>query len=129
MDDFSSEVHGTAAVLPVTGPPSAGPFQPVMHHPAWGITLDTPWLAHAVSDAPAVIELRTPAERCIAGVHTTVDISIIALAIPVATDVYGAVGFDVDPARLPRRPDGPLNPAVLDPSMHNGIRRGGGGGC
>ena len=114
MDDFSGIVHGTAAMLPVTGTPSASPSHPVMHHPAWGIPLDTPWLAHAVSDTTSIIEFRTPAECCIAGVHTTVDISIIALAIPVAHDVYGAVGFDVDPARLPRRPDGPLNPAVLD---------------
>ena len=116
MDVFSSEALLAAAQQPVTGPPSASPFPSVVHHPAWGITVEAPWLSRAVSDTPALVAIRTPAECYIAGVLTTVDVSIIAISVPVDSDVPEAVGFGVDPSRLLRRPDGPLNPAVLDPS-------------
>ena len=71
---------------------------------------------YTVSDTPALVAIRTPAECYIAGVLITVDVAIIAIAVPVVLDVPEAVGFDVDRSRVLRMPDGPLNPAVLDPS-------------
>ena len=116
MDVPGSEDLLAAVQQQVTGPLNASPFPPAVHHPWWGIAVEAPWLCRAVSDTPALVAIRTPAECYIAGVLITVDVAIIAIAVPVVSDVPEAVGFDVDRSRVLRMPDGPLNPAVLDPS-------------
>ena len=117
MDVPGSEASLAAVQQPVTGPLNVSPFPPAVHHPWWGIAVEAPWLGRAVSDTPALVAIRTHAECSIAGVLIPVDVTIIALAVPVAPDVPAAVGFDVDRSRVLRMPDGPLNPAVLDPSL------------
>ena len=115
-DDFSSEDSLAAVQQPATGSLNVRPFPLAVPHPWCGIAGETPWLCRAVSDTPALVAIRTHAECCIAGVLIPADVTIIAIAVPVVPDVPEAVGFDVDRSRVLRMPDGPLNPAVLDPS-------------
>ena len=116
MDVLGSEDTLAAVQQPVTGPLNVSPFPPAVPHPWWSIAVEAPWLCRAVSDTPALIAIRTPAECFIAGVPITADVTIIAIAIPVVPDVPEAVGSDVDRSRILRMPDGPLDPAVLDTS-------------
>ena len=116
MDVPGSEDSLAAVQQPATGSLNVRPFPLAVPHPWCGIAVGTPWLCRAVSDTPALVAIRTHAECCIAGVLIPADVTIIAIAVPVVPDVPEAVGFDVDRSRVLRMPDGPLNPAVLDPS-------------